>query len=644
MLQSIRDKLTGWIVWFVVGLIVIPFAFWGIESFRTGGGDPVVVKVGDQEITQSQFRNAYEQRYQQFQAMMGERFRADQFDQNRFRQAVLDDMTQEAMLRQFVRKSGYRANDAVLFKAISGIPAFQEKGQFSADAYKAALASKGLTPERFEAQLRDSLEIDQIREAVIDSAFVTQPDVALAYRLDNQQRELSYAVFDPARYAAQVEITDEQVKSRYETDKSKYMAPERIKLAYVELSADSLPKAEAPSKDVLQVIYNAEKDARFTTAEERKARHILINFGADKAASRKKAEDLLAKLKGGADFAALAKTESDDTGSKAQGGDLGWLKRGQMPEKFEKPLFGLAKAGEIAGPVETEFGWHLIRLDELKPVKVRAFEDADVQAELTELYRNRENQKRFQEASEKLEQLAFENPASLEAVTKALNLPVQTTDWLTRAGGPGIGANDAVKQAAFSKEVVGDGDNSKPIALAADKVVVIRKAEYEAPRQKALNEVIEQVRADLKADAARAKAQTEAQQMAAAARAGRPLAELAAARGVTLKAAGLVRRDNATEDKTVLAELFRLPRPKTGDVSAADIALPNGSVAVVVLAQVKDTELPAGVAPDVDRQKTQLRDVVAGGEFAGYRKSIEQRVKVKVVNPPVSDAAPTPES
>ena len=644
MLQAIRDKLTGWLVWFVVGLIVIPFAFWGIESFRTGGGDPVVVKVGDQEITQSQFRAAYEQRYQQFQAMMGERFRADQFDQNRFRQAVLDDMTQEATMRQFVRKSGYRASDAALFKTISTIPAFQDKGQFSTEAYKAALSSKGLTPERFEAQLRDSVEIDQIREAVIETAFVTPSDVAQAYRLATQQRDLSYAVLDAAKYVPQIEVTDEQIKSRYETDKSRYMAPERIKLSYVELSAETLPKAEAPSKDVLQVIYNAEKDARFTTAEERKARHILVSFGTDKAVSRKKADELLAKLKGGADFAELAKTSSDDPGSKTQGGDLGWIKRGQMPDKFEKPLFGLAKTGELTGPVETEFGWHLIRLDEIKPVKVRPFEDADVQTELAELYRTRESQKRFQEATDKLEQLAFENSASLDAITKDLGLQVQTTDWLTRAGGPGIAANDAIKQAAFSKEVVSDGDNSKPIVVSPGKVVVIRKAQYEAPRQKALSEVIDLVRADVKADAARAKALSEAQQMAAAARAGRPLAELAAARSLTVKAAGLVRRDNNVEDKAVVDALFRLPRPKTGAVSATDIALANGSVAVVVLGAVKDAETPAGAAPDVAREQSQLRDAVAGAEFAGYRKSIEQRIKVKVENPPVSDAAPTPES
>lgn len=645
MLQDIRDRLTGWLVWVVVGLICIPFALWGVESFFTGNTDPVVVKVGSQKITQSQFRAGYDQRYQQFQAMMGENFRADMFDQAKFRQAVLEDMTQEAMMRQYVSKAGYRAGDAALLKYLSSVPAFQINGQFSTDAYRAALSRQNLTPEKFEAQLRDSLEIDQLRQAVLETSFVTEADVAEAYRVANEQRALSYAVLDVAKYLPQVTVTDDQIKARYETDKSKYMAPERVKLAYVELSIEALAKTDAPTADVLKVIYNAEKDSRFSTPEERKASHILVAFGADKAAAKKKIEEYAAKLKSGGNFADLAKSVSDDTGSKEQGGDLGWIKRGgMMSEQFEKPLYALAKVGEISEPVQTQYGWHLIRLDEIKAAKTRGFEDPSVQTELVDLYRQRELQKRFQEQTDKLEQLAFENPASLDAVTKALNLQVQTTDWFTRAGGNGIAANDAVKQAAFSKEVVGDGDNSKPITLVPGKVIVIRKAEYEAPRQKPLPEVIDTVRSDLSNEAARAKAQTEASQMAAAARAGQPVAELATARGLTLKADGLVRRDNTTEDRAVLNALFRLPRPKVGSVSATDIKLANGDSAVVVLTAVQDAPWPATDAAALSSAQQQLRDALAGAEFGSYRKSIEKKIKVNIVTPPEQEAAPTPES
>jgi peptidyl-prolyl cis-trans isomerase D len=641
MLQAIRDKSTGWIVWFIVGLIVVPFAFWGIESFRTGGGDPVIAKVGGQEITQSQFRAGYEQKYQQFQMMMGERFRADQFDQTRFRQAVLDDMTQESMLRQFVHHAGYRASDAALFTYLSKIPAFQQDGKFSKEAYLAALSRQGMKPEQFESQLRDSLEMEQMREAVLQTAFVTPADAALSYRLANEERDLAYAVFDYSQYVGPIEPTDAEIKSRYETDKSKFMAPERIKLAYVELSADSLNKAAPPPADVLQVIYNAEKESRFTTAEERKGRHILISFGTDKAASKTKIEKLAEQIKNGGNFAELAKADSDDTGSKSQGGELGWVKHGQMVEKFEKALFSL-KPGETSSPVETEFGWHLIQVEDIKPAKIRPFEETAVQAELSDIYLNRERQKRFQEQTEKLEQLAFENPASLDAVVKALGVTVQTTDWFTRAGGAnGLTANDAIKQAAFSKEVAMDGDNSKPITIAPGKVVVIRKAEYEAPRQKPLNEVMDAVRSALKDEGAKTKAQAEATQMSAAVRAGQSASALAAARGVTLKNPGYIKRDNNTEDRSIVEALFRLPRTKTGDATAQTIRLANGNVAVVVLSGVRDAETAA--TADAALQQRQ-RDALAGAEFGAYRKAIEKSITIKIVNPPAADVAPTPES
>ncbi|MGH8446889.1 MAG: SurA N-terminal domain-containing protein, partial [Solimonas sp.] len=310
MLQSIRDRTSGIVAGFIVVIIVVPLAFFGVESLFSGGGDPVVAKVGSEKIKESQFRRAYEQRYQQYLQLMGENFRADQFDQTRFRQSVLDDMTQEAMLRQYTHDTGYRANDAVLFNAIAAIPAFQANGKFDTETYKSMLSRQGMTPERFENQLRQSLEIDQMREAVIDTAFMPATERQQLMQLAGQQREVSYALLDLNKYEAQVTVSDADAQQRYEDSKSQYMAPERIKLAYVELSPDAVAQSVAPNQDVLKVLYDAEKDGRFTTQEERKVSHILINFGADKSASEKKAEALAAQLKGGADFATLAKASS----------------------------------------------------------------------------------------------------------------------------------------------------------------------------------------------------------------------------------------------------------------------------------------------------------------------------------------------
>jgi peptidyl-prolyl cis-trans isomerase D len=639
MLQNLRDRLTGPFVWFIVGIIVIPFAFFGIETLRGGGGDPTVVRVGDQKITQSQFRAGYDQRMRQLQALMGENFRADMIDPVRFRQTVLDDMVQESLMRQHVQKAGYRAGDAAVFSALSSIPAFQEDGKFSGELYRSRLAQQGFNPARFEAQLRDGIQTDQLREGLLDSAFVAQAAAAQAYRLEQQQRWLAYAVFEAARYRDQATVDAAQVQERYDSQMARYQAPERLKVAYLELALDTLPPAPAPEADYLRAIYEADKATRFTTVEERRARHILVNFGADKDKARAKAQSLAARIAKGADFAALAGAESDDPGSKNKGGDLGWVRRGQMVEKFEQALFAL-KPGEVSEPVETEFGWHLVRLDELREARTRAFEEPGVQAELLALYRDRDSTRRFQDMAEKLETLAFESPGSLEPAARALGLELRTSEWFTRDAGTGIAEQPAVREAAFADEVLGAGENSRPIDLGGSRVVVIRKEAHEPPRQKPLEEVRDTIVRELKEEAGRARAAAEAKAALDALAGGQALEQVITARRVELKAPGLVRRDAPGVDARIIETLFRMPRPAEGAAQREQVVLPNGDVAVLVSTAVRDADWAA--ASDAERATWtgRLRESVAGAEFSAYRADLQKRLSVQVVNPPDAGVDP----
>lgn len=642
MLQSIRDRLTGPIVWFVVGLIAIPFAFWGIDSFNTGSGDPVVVKVGDQKITQGQFRQSYEQRYQQYRSLLGDSFRADLFDENRFRELTLEDMIQESAMRQYALSEGYRAGDATLRDFLVSVPAFQKDGQFSAETYRELLQRQGLKPESYEQQLRDSLAIEQLRAAVQSTAFVTAADAWTAQRLEKQVRKIAVVSVAAKDFRDKVSVSDAQIADRYESDKARYLSPERLKLAYVELSRNAMLPAETPSAEVLKAIYDAEKDARFYSAEERKASHILVSFGADKDAAKTKAENLVARANSG-DFAKLAGEVSDDPGSKSGGGDLGWVRKGMMVPKFEEALYAIPSAGDVVGPVETEFGWHLIKLVEIKPAATRAFEDADVQSELVEVYRAREGEKRFQELSSRLEQLAFENTA-LEPVASELKLQIKTTDWFTRAGGAGIAGIEAVKQAAFSAEVLNDGENSKPIPSSSDVLVVVRKAEYEAARQLPLDEVKASVRDGLVEEAAAKLAKDAADALVAEARSGKSLKELAEARGLAVRFDGEAQRGQAQLEGWIVDAAFRIPKPGAGAVNVEAVTGGPESLAVVALSEVVD---PARVDDTELLQRpesaSRIRDSLAGAEFTAYRKAVEDAVKVKRVNPIASSAPGTPE-
>ena len=636
MLQSIRDRLSGPIVWFVIGLICIPFAFWGIESFRSGSADPVVAKVGDKEITQAEFRQGYEQRYQQLVSMMGENFRPEMIDQTRFRQNVINDMAQESLMRQYTQAEGYRATDAAVFDYLSSVPAFQENGKFSAQQYRDLLARRGMNPQTFESQLRSSLVIDQLRETIIDSAFVSKEEVALAYRLDAQQRDVAVALFSVDKLKASAQVTDAQVSEHYEANKSRYTAPERLKISYVDLDVSQLPKSESPGADVLKALYDAEKESRFASPEERKARHILVSFGADKSAARQKIEKFAEQIKGGADFATLAKESSDDTGSKAAGGDLGWVRRGMMVGKFEDALFAL-KQGQISDPVETEFGWHLIQLEELKAPTIRPFDDQSVQAELIDVYQQRDVQERFQQKSEKLSELAFENPTSLDAVAKALDLKVQTTDWFTREGGAGILADDGVKQAAFSTEVLTDNENSKSLPIGQGRVVVVRKAEYEAPRERKLDEVVDTIKDEIKLETAKSQATAKADELIKALQGGQALQSAAEAAGASIEYTGTVKRTDATPDRATLDTVFRLPRPADGKTSTGKAALANGDVSVVVLSKV--TEPSAAEAATSSSETSRLREQVAGAEFGSMRKALEKEIKVDIKQAEVTQAS-----
>jgi peptidyl-prolyl cis-trans isomerase D len=637
MLQNIRDNLTGPIMWFVIAIIVGPFAFFGIEQFRTGGSDPTMAKVGDARITHSQYQARYDQQVQQLQQYLGENFQAEQITTPQFKRAVLDNMIQEQVLRQHVQDAGYRASDAEVFKAISVIPAFQENGKFSSEAYRSRLSQVGQTTTHFEQTVRDSLVIDQMRDGILESSFVTDAGAEGAWRLDDQQRWLAYVVFEPSKYQAAVKVEPDQVQKRYDQRKAQYMSPERVKVAYVELSLDSLKPADAPAADVLKVIYEAEKGTRFSTPEERHARHILVNFGADKAAAKKKAEAIAEKVRAGADFGSVAAAESSDPGSKNKGGDLGLVKRGQMLQKFEEALFAM-KPGELSPPVETEFGWHLIKLDDVREARVRPFEDPGVQQELLTLYRNRDAQRRFQEQSEKLEQVAFESPSSLEPAAKALGVEIKTTDWFTKAGGgEGLAANKTVVDAAFSEDVLQNGENSRPLKAGDNKLVVIRKADHEAPRQRPLEEVAEQIRNELKLEAARAKAQADAEAVLAALKQGKSLEQ--AARGVAIKNPGAVKRGASGVEPAVMDALFRLQRPETGKASWGQARLPNGDIAVLGTLAIQDGQWNLATEADKKKATAKAREAEAGAELAAYRKDVEGQIAVKVIAPPEGEPA-----
>lgn len=624
MLQSLRDRMSGVVAWFIVGLLIIPFAFFGIDQFTTGNANPEVASVGDRDITLREFRNAYNQRYQRLVQMLGENFDPSTLDRGVMRQAVLEDMIQQEARLQYAQANGWRVSDQALVEFLQEVPAFQRDGRFSAEAYRELLAQQGMSPQRYEQQLREGLRAEQLRNAVVNSSFVVPEEVTRARAVRDQLRSFAAVRVPASRFLGEIEVEEEALQAAYEANREAYRVPERVKLAYVELDRDSIAEGQPePSESVLKRIYESESKVRFSSPERREVRHIL----AEGENARERIQEAAKRIEEGASFAEVAETVSDDSGSAEEGGSLGWIERGDMVPAFEEVAFSLPP-DTVSDPVESEFGWHLIRVESVEEKTTKPFDDPEVQEQLTRMYREREADVAFREALDQVERIAFEQAASLEPAADAVGLEIKTTDWLPRGSGEGLLSHPEVAQAVFSDTVTA-GENSRPLELAPGRVVVIRQRDYEPARVRALEEVRGQVMADVRAERARAKAREVANAIQEAVKSGASLAEAAESRNLEAQEADKVRRGSNDWDGRVLNTVFALPRPdavETAPVRTVDLG--EEGIAVVRLQAVHEPEAPS--TDEVD-QRTLVRRIqgrAAGTEFSGLEQHILQSVEV----------------
>lgn len=627
MLQKIRDRATGPLAWFIVGIICIPFAFFGIEAFRSDGGTRNVAKVEGQEISEAALQQRYQQRYQQLQQMLGESFRPDMIDPDMLRESVLQGMIQEAVTDAYLSENDYRVADETVLATIRGEEAFQQNGHFSPSLYRDTLARQGMNAVQYEDRVRTFLTDQQLRQAVTNSVIVTDAELASEWAIDRQQRRFTHRIYSAQAVRASIDIEDAAVEERYEERKANLIAPERVRVSYVELDQEALKQEVEVTPEALQALYNDQKDTRFKVAEERKARHILVRSSEDNA--RAKIDAAAERLAAGEDFAEVAKDVSQDPGSKNKGGDLGWVTTGMMVAPFEDALFTL-EPGVVSEPVETQFGWHLIQVQDIRPERVRAFDEPEVQTELDDMYREREARAKFDALADQLEQISFENPASLDPVSEQLGLEIKTSEWMTRDGGAGIGSSDAVVAAAFSDLVLNSGENSLPLSVGR-RQIVLRIAEHEPERAQTL----EEVRADLVEALTREAVIEKLQAMADADRealdGGSTLAELPAEDGAENQQPITAERGDAAPARVVISTVFNMPVPQEGSASYETTMLPNGNLALIELTQVTDGDWTQASEPEKESTKRRMLAQRANQEYMALQAALRAQADVKVL-------------
>lgn len=622
MLQFIRDQAQGWVAWFIVGLISIPFALWGVNSYLTGPSDVVVATVNGEPIKQAEFQQSFKQYRDRMREMMGERFDPAMFEGLAVKQSVLDGLIDQKLLFTASNKLGQRISDRDINGLIQSTPAFQSEGSFDPERYRMMLARVGLTPVAYETQLRTDLLAQELTNNIQKSTLVTENSIDNVLRLEKQTRDIAYGVVAAQAQLEQVEVTEQEIRDFYDANKINYMAPERIAVDYIELSVVELAKVVEVDETSLQQFYVDNQD-QFVGPEQRQASHILIE------GDEKEALELLATIKqrldDGEDFAVLAKEFSSDTGSAAEGGDLGFFQRGVMDPAFEEVVFSLSTIGDVSEPVKTEFGYHLIELTAIKVAEGQSY--ADARADIERVYRNQQAEELFYEQAELLADLSYENPDNLDVTAEELSLTIKTTDAFTRSGGTGIAANKKVIDIAFSEDVLNNELNSTVIELTKSHLLVLHKNNYIAASQLPFDSISPAIKEQLRFERARDMARQKGEAIMVQLKSGDSAETLFEEN--SWHGAQQYSRTSSEVSNQVLQQAFSLSKP-SGDAQFTGFTASNGNYIVVKVTAVHDGNPSDASQEDRDGLKSYLARSNGASELQAFIDSLEYDADIEI--------------
>jgi peptidyl-prolyl cis-trans isomerase D len=646
MLQKLREKSTGWIAKVILLIMAIPFLFFGMEQYMTQRIDSWVAKVEapptwwsgapgfwpvsmlwEQEfIDAGEFRERFDQARQQQREAQGADFDSASFEHPDNKRQVLESLVDERILRMAGRRSGVVVGDDQVRAMIRAIPAFQVGGRFDPERYQLALASQApvRTPRQFEQLVRESLEQSLVAESVSSSAFVAASQVDRLMALLGERRDVAWVVVPatpPVAGSPQAQVDDAAIHAWYQSHPQDFRAPETVALEYIVLDASAQPAPPAANEATLRERFARER-ASLAGAGQRLASHILVQ---DEGQARALVMQARAP---GADFAAMAREHSQDTGSADAGGDLGWIAPGTMGDAFDEALFAM-EAGQVSDPVRSEFGWHVILLREVEagggPV---AFED--VRERLAAEQADEDRVRAYSDLAGRVVDEVYRNPNTLAPAAQLAGVEVRTMPAFPRGGGTGIAADPAVQRAAFSQVLVEDGTVSDLIELADGRGVLLRVVEHTPERTRPLAEVRGQVVAAVLTDRARQAAQATAREMAAAIEGGQTLEAVAEARGLAAVELPGLPRGAPIPDASVADAMFAAPAPGEGEVSTGQAALADGGVAVFVVRSVTPGNVAEASPDEREQLRAQLARIAGFGDGEAYVSALRQRMRVTV--------------
>jgi peptidyl-prolyl cis-trans isomerase D len=631
MLQSIHEKTSGLFAKILLGIITVVFGgFFGTQQFMSSHSSTFVAAVDGHEISQQDFRERWDAYRSRITQQFGNQVDMTLIDTPERKRQLLDQMIDEQLLLDSADKHGAIVPRAAVQQEILNVPSFQVDGKFNPAAYQEFLLQTRKSADSFDEEIRRDLMLQQSDQQLVASAFVSTADVDNYIRLRDQTRDFRYVTL-PKPSPSDVTVADADIDAYYKSHGDEFMTPEKISIDYIELDASKIKSDTSVDDETLKKQYESQK-SRFVTNEQRLTSHILVkvdkNANADaQKAALEKAKDLEQQAKSGKDFATLAKANSDDPGSKAQGGDLGWLEKGVTDPAFESALFAMKK-GEISDPVKSDEGYHIIQLRDIKAEKVKPYEE--VKAELASKYLEGERERQYSDISGRLTDAVYQDPTSLDAAAKQFNLPVQKTGLFGRSGGEGIAAVPKVIKAAFSNTVLTEGNASDPIEIGPSHIVIVKVDQH----QKAEPKPLEQVRSDIKkklVDQQVAKAAHErADTLFARLEKGEALDKIAGELKLKVEDQKDIGRNASNVDRKLVDDVFKFDRPQDGKPTSGESPLSNGDYALVQLTAVKDGDPSKVDAKTKEAARNTLRQGMGNLAVRGYIDSLRKGAKIEV--------------
>jgi peptidyl-prolyl cis-trans isomerase D len=619
MLQSMRQGAQSTTAKIIIGLIVLSFAAFGLETLLPGGAGTSVAEVNGEEISPFVLQEAVTQQKRQLISILGEDIDPALLDDERLQPRALESLIQRALLLQTASKLNLVASDAQIAKSITTIDAFQLNGSFSPEAYKSVLANAGYTPERFRRVQAEDIVLTQLQTALSETEFVTQQELSAMANLLAEERDVRYLVIPEGTLVENSALSESALQTYYETYQADFFKPEQVVVDYILLTPDDF--REPVDEDLIRQQYESVRD-EYTVTTQSRVSHILLIPREEESEGdfARRVADVSERLDRLEDFSALAEEVSDDIGSASLGGGLGFTDGTAFPEEMEAAIAALQEPGEVSAAVITDAGTHFIRLDERIAGETVSFDD--VKEELRSSIESAEAERALLVKVEELRDLVFNAP-DLNGPAETIGGAVARSEAFSRESGSGLFSEDALRQMAFSDDVLNARNNSEVVELSGRRFAVLRINEVKpaqvAPILEVEAEIRERLRTELAAEAL-ADLQARAEQNL---RDGASLEEVAASLGFEWRVELATTRLASQLPRPVLEAAFAMPAGEAAALRA--VAVPGDGYAIVQLARVTPGSVNSLTQTEADsllNRRNAEQQRLSFGEYLKYQRDV----------------------